>query len=330
MHTEQIVRSEAGDKGVRLDFALMAFEHHVAGDAARLHQVFWNLLKNAIRFTPADGQIIVRTHNPDPGKLSLSVTDTGSGIDERTLPVIFRAFEQGDTGAGQSRTGLGLGLSISKAIVELHGGTIYAASDGPGLGAQFVIEVATASPRPQSKVSAAEPRSGQRRLHRLLVVEDDEPTLHVLTGLLRRHGHDVLSAITVKDALLLAASHTFDLVISDIGLPDGNGIDLMSQLTNNYGLRGIALTGYGMAEDKAKTEQAGFLAHLVKPINFEQLNRLLEHIEPTGSHSYRTISRHGGRPSDLSDVSYTNASRGQNRLPDAFATRRSDLEIEPS
>ena len=98
----------------------------------------------------------------------------------------------------------------------------------------------------------------------------------MLTGLLRRQGHDVFTATTVKNALILAAEHTFDFIISDLGLPDGNGIDLMLQLSNDYGLRGIALSGYGMAEDLSKTEQAGFLAHLVKPINFEQLHRVLK------------------------------------------------------
>jgi CheY-like chemotaxis protein len=112
------------------------------------------------------------------------------------------------------------------------------------------------------------------------LVEDNEPTLAVLSALLRRQGHDVITANSVKSALHLASNHTFDVVISDIGLPDGNGIDLMLQLTNDYGLRGIALSGYGMAEDLARTKQAGFLAHLVKPINFEQLRQVLQQIAP--------------------------------------------------
>ena len=115
---------------------------------------------------------------------------------------------------------------------------------------------------------------------RVLVVEDHEPTLTVLTRLLRQQGHDVLTASTVRDALLLAGNHTFDAVISDIGLPDGSGIDLMRQLTQKHGLRGIALSGYGMPQDRVMTQQAGFLAHLVKPINFEQLRDALKRITP--------------------------------------------------
>jgi two-component system CheB/CheR fusion protein len=279
-HTEEIVRSDARSKTVGLDLELTAGEYHVAGDAARLNQVFWNLLKNAIKFTPSGGKVIVRTVNPAPGKLVLTVNDNGIGIDQQTLPFIFRAFEQGDTRGVQLSSGLGLGLSISKAIVELHGGIIGAESPGLDLGAVFTIELSTVSAFPNAQLPAAEPLQSQSKSYRLLLVEDHEATLAVLTGLLRRQGHDVLTAATVKDALILAAEHTFDFVISDLGLPDGNGIDLMMQLSNEYGLRGIALSGYGMAEDLVKTEQAGFLAHLVKPINFEQLHRVLGQFAP--------------------------------------------------
>ena len=277
MHTEEIVRGDALEKSVHVQFDLKACEHHVGGDAARLQQVFWNLFKNAIKFTPPGGCMMVRTVNPAPGQIVLSVDDTGMGIDAQTLPLIFRAFEQGGTRALHPSGGLGLGLAISKAIVELHGGKIRAESAGPGLGATFTIELATVLPFPTTQITPTKPQS-QMDSHRLrlLVIEDDEPTLAVLKRLLCRHGHDVLTARTVKDALLLAPTHPFDLVISDIGLPDGNGIDLMRQLIKDYGLRGIALTGYGMAADHAKTRQAGFLAHLVKPINFDQLHSVLQ------------------------------------------------------
>jgi signal transduction histidine kinase/ActR/RegA family two-component response regulator len=278
-HTEQIVRSDARAKSVRVQCELNACEHHVGGDAVRLHQVFWNLFKNAIKFIPAGGSITVRTANPAPGQIVLTVADTGIGIDPHTLPIIFRAFEQGEKRELQPAGGLGLGLSISKAIVELHGGTIRAESGGPGLGSTFTIELATVLPFPKTETTEPQPQSHSHPL-RLLVIEDDEPTLAVLARLLRRHRHDVLTASTVKDALLLASTQSFDLVISDIGLPDGNGIDLMRQLTKDYGLRGIALSGYGMATDHAQTQQAGFLAHLVKPINFDQLHDVIQGIAP--------------------------------------------------
>src|SRR5437868_4595896 len=275
-HSEQIVRSDARNKSLVLRLELRANEHHVAGDDARINQVFWNLIKNAIKFTPAGGQITVRTANPSPGQLVITVSDNGIGIGQETLPFVFRAFEQGDIRGLQLCSGLGLGLSISKAIAELHGGTIRAESAGRGLGAVFTVQLGTVLPFPEAQIQASQPRRFRGKSHHLLVVEDHEPTLTVLTRLLRDQGHDVMPASTVHDALTLAAEHTFDFVISDLGLPDGSGIDLMMRLSNDYGLRGIALTGYGMAEDLVKTQRAGFLAHLVKPINFDQLHRVLE------------------------------------------------------
>ncbi len=280
LHTEQIVRSEARVKSIDLHFELAASEPHVVGEAARLHQVFWNLLNNAIKFTPLGGRVTVRTANPVPGQLVLTVDDTGIGIDQETLPFIFHAFEQGNVQSLKPTAGLGLGLSISKAIVDLHGGTIRAESPGPGRGAVFTVELATVTPFPAGQISTTQSKQPQSTRYRLLLVEDNEPTLAVLSALLRRQGHHVITANSVKSALHLASNHTFDVVISDIGLPDGNGIDLMLQLTNDYGLRGIALSGYGMAEDLAKTKQAGFLAHLIKPITFEQLRQVLQQIAP--------------------------------------------------
>jgi CheY-like chemotaxis protein len=212
------------------------------------------------------------------------VEDTGEGITAKTLPVIFNAFEQGETREAQAPGGLGLGLAISHAIIELHGGIISAESAGPGLGSIFTVQLATVLPFSDAQAPETQKsrqfKSGVRRL-RLLVIEDHEPTMEVLARLLRSHGHDVLTACTVNVALSLAAAHSFDLVISDLGLPDGSGLDLMPQLAKEYGLRGVALSGYGMPQDRVNTQQAGFLAHLVKPINFEQLHQVLQEIAPT-------------------------------------------------
>ena len=280
-HTKEIVENDARQKSVQLDFDLMASEHHVRGDATRLHQVFWNLVRNAIKFSMPGGRITVRTFNPLPGEFVLTVEDTGAGITRQTLPVIFRAFVQGETREARAAGGLGLGLAISKAIVEAHGGTIQAESAGPGLGAIFTIELAAVLPFSAAAVTEAEPRSPTAPPHlRLLVIEDHEPTMMVLVRLLRRYGHDVFTAENVERALAVAATQSFDLVISDLGLPDGNGIDLMRKLGKEYGLRGIALSGYGMPEDRVETKEAGFLAHLVKPINFDQLQSALQIFAP--------------------------------------------------
>ena len=281
-HTAEIVESDARQKSVHLEFDLKASAHHVDGESARLQQVCWNLIKNSIKFTPAGGRITVRTLNPAPGQFVLIVEDTGAGITPQTLPVIFRAFEQGETREAQAAGGLGLGLAISQAIVELHGGTICAESAGSGFGSTFTVALTTVLPFPGAQASEAEKsRQSPSSFRRLLVVEDHEQTMKVMARLLRSRGYDVLTAPTVKSALALASAHSFDLVISDLGLPDGSGIDLMRELAKKYGLRGIALSGYGMPEDRVKTQQAGFVAHLVKPIHFEQLQDVLQQIAPT-------------------------------------------------
>jgi len=279
-HTREIVENEARQRSIDLDFDLRATEHHVGGEAMRLHQVFWNLVKNAIKFSLPGGRVTVQTINPVPGQFVFRVEDTGAGITPKTLPVIFRAFEQGERREAQGVGGLGLGLAISKAIVEAHGGTIRGESAGPDRGATFTVELAAILPFPTGQVTRPEPPSQTESSLRLLVIEDHEPTTMVLARLLRQCGHEVRTAETVKGALALASVYSFDLVISDLGLPDGNGIDLMRQLAKDHGLRGIALSGYGMAADRAKTKQAGFVAHLVKPINFEELRRTLQQVVP--------------------------------------------------
>ena len=275
-HTEQMVRSDAHAKGVALHLKLEARDHMLIGDAARLHQVLWNMLKNAIKFTPAGGEVIVRTTNSADNRIRVEVCDTGVGIDPTFLPSIFQPFSQGDRQSAGATSGLGLGMSIAKTVVELHGGSISAHSDGLGQGSTFAVELATDSS--VTAGSAAPGDSGARRRYHLLVVEDHQPTREVLERLLRKQGHAVDTASSVEAALALAATRTFDLVISDIGLPDGSGVELMVQLTRNYGLRGIALSGYGMNEDLARTKDAGFLAHLVKPIDFDRLNRTIEQV----------------------------------------------------
>ena len=276
-HTHQMVRSDARQKGVALELQLEARDHISIGDAGRLHQVLWNMLKNAVKFTPAGGEVVVRTMNSADNRIRIEVADTGAGIDPAFLPSIFEPFSQGDRKSAGATSGLGLGMSIAKTVVEMHGGTIAASSEGVGKGATFSFELATDS-SVTAKSGAAPAEGASLRRYHLLVVEDHQPTREVLERLLRKQGHVVESASSVEAALALAAAGHFDLVISDIGLPDGNGVELMVQLTRNYGLRGIALSGYGMNEDLARTKDAGFLAHLVKPIDFDRLNQVIENV----------------------------------------------------
>jgi CheY-like chemotaxis protein len=222
----------------------------------------------------------VRTTNAGIGEIRLEFTDTGIGIESQFLSLVFDAFVQADAVPSSSSNGLGLGMSISKTIVEQHGGTINVVSAGAGRGATFTVDLATVDADSAGDVSRPAVRSDSRHIYRLLLVEDNQATLEVLGRILRKQGHDVVTASTVEAARHFAANQDFDLVISDIGLPDGNGIDLMNELTRDYGLRGIALSGYGMDEDLARTKNAGFIAHLVKPIDVDRLNRVLEQAAP--------------------------------------------------
>ncbi|TDU71309.1 phospho-acceptor domain-containing protein [Prosthecobacter fusiformis] len=276
-HSDDIIRSDGQDKNVQVDFELTAVRHHALADPTRLHQVFWNLLKNALKFSPAGGTVTVRTRNDAEDRLVLTVEDHGVGISPEALPHIFRAFEQGDV-VGQHRFGgLGLGLAISQAIVEAHSGEIHADSPGVGQGATFMVALATVEAPAVAADTPAEPASLAPAL-RLLIVEDHEATRTMLARLLSKSGHRVTLASSIAEGLAAVALDHFDAVISDLGLPDGSGLDLMREIRRQRPVHGIALSGYGMEEDVRQTREAGFFAHLVKPVSIDQLRQLLAHI----------------------------------------------------
>jgi signal transduction histidine kinase/methylmalonyl-CoA mutase cobalamin-binding subunit len=283
---------EAAEKMIVCHEHIADCEHVARVDPARLTQVFWNVLKNAIKFTPAGGQTFVRTRRETDAErtwLVVEVQDTGIGIAPQILPRIFGAFEQGDRAITRQFGGLGLGLAISKAIVEAHGGTISAQSEGPNSGSTFTVRlpaagVATAAvemPPVQAPKPIAE-RSTDTLAAHLLLVEDHADTAQVMARMLRRAGFQVTVATTLAQARAEteAARKTVDdngrthpirLVVSDLGLPDGSGHELMRDLAAKYRLRGIALSGFGMEEDVRRAEQAGFAKHLTKPVDFASL-----------------------------------------------------------
>ncbi|HSK11264.1 MAG TPA: PAS domain S-box protein [Vicinamibacterales bacterium] len=251
----------------------------VHADPARLQQVFWNLLKNAIKFTPHGGCVGVRCTERDHG-LVTEVTDSGEGIDRVALPHVFNPFEQGGSRVTRQFGGLGLGLTITKGLVEMHGGTISAHSDGKGKGATFRVLLPV-----HAAVEAALPAGGQgavaagrtaaapeRPPLRILLVEDHGDTAMMMGLLLAADGHEVETAGDVFTALTLAETRPFDLLLSDLGLPDGTGIDLMRTLRRRgHALPGIVLSGYGREEDIRGSIDAGFAIHLTKPTSPERL-----------------------------------------------------------
>jgi signal transduction histidine kinase/ActR/RegA family two-component response regulator len=265
--------SEIQAAGIELRVDLAAEEHHVRGDALRLRQVFWNLLSNAQRHTPGSGSIQLTTRNEQPGLLTIRVTDTGSGIEASLLPRIFEPFEQAD---GEKRAGLGLGLAISRGIVEAHQGKIRAHSDGGTRGTTMEVELETV-PGPDVRT---EPSALARRGHgglRILLVEDHPDSAESLQELLGLVGHDVTLAPSFADAV----SHRgeiYDLLISDIGLPDGDGLKLYDELRRDRTLRAIALSGYGSEQDIARSRRAGFHRHLTKPVGADDLLRTIDDV----------------------------------------------------
>ncbi len=267
---ERLCRERSTEKGVRVDLLLEASEHYVWGDAVRLEQVFWKLLDNAIKFSPEGSWVEVRTSNADHARIRIDFMDHGIGIAPEVLPRLFQPFERGGL-TGRTFGGLGLGLAIAKALLDLHGGALTVTSPGAGQGSTFSIVLGTVPlPVRQQTQRPARPPSAQRPL-RLLVVEDHAPTLEVLTSLLQVARHQVKTAGDIAAARRLADTHVFDLVLSDLGLPDGSGLDLMIELRGRYGLEGIAVSGYGMEEDFRRSREAGFREHLVKPVTLDQL-----------------------------------------------------------
>jgi signal transduction histidine kinase/CheY-like chemotaxis protein len=265
-----ICRQKAGP---RILTHLDAQCHHVSGDPARLQQIFWNLLNNANKFTPPDGSITVCSRNDAVGDIVIEVSDTGIGINPDVLPRIFNAFEQGEVATARRFGGLGLGLAICKALADAQQITLTAASCGAGQGATFKLQMPSV-PSPHVHTTdlppTAAPNVNQKTL-RVLIVEDHEPTHQVLGKLLHGLGHIIQVATTVSSALEIAQRADLDLVISDVGLPDGTGHELMRTLKQRFGLAGIALSGYGADGDIRKSFDAGFLAHLTKPIDLRRL-----------------------------------------------------------
>jgi PAS domain S-box-containing protein len=278
---QHVIHSSMSDLSIhRLDIhtQLHATNDSSSGDPARLQQVLWNLLRNSIKFTPKGGDIFLRTWNLD-SHLFIEVRDTGVGIRPDALPRIFDAFEQGDTQTTRRFGGLGLGLAITKAVVDMHGGTIVAESPGEGRGTTFTVRLSTAIQSDAVAKNVPTESSNTKILRaRILLAEDHPDTSRTLARLLRMSGFEVKIAGSVAMALELAASEIFDVVISDIGLPDATGYDLMAQIRERYGMKGIALSGYGMEDDVRKSKDAGFSEHVIKPVNVPELEAVIRRV----------------------------------------------------
>ena len=294
---------------MEVELHLDATSHQLLADPGRVQQVIWNLLKNAIKYTPSGGRITVRTrnvtgsaefpttlvawnqdaagdwgipppiHDPNQRFILVEILDTGVGISADRLSGIFDNFERLDADSPLF-DGVGLGLTISRALVELHGGRIWAHSDGLGQGAVFTVALPIREVEEPRKAAHRSPSTGHAPMsgRRILLVEDHPDTAKVMTYLLRSYGHTVTTVATVSAAIAASLDTTFDLLVSDIGLPDGTGLDVMTHLRQDSEIPGIALSGFGMEEDVARSRSAGFAEHLVKPINLKQFEAALRRL----------------------------------------------------
>jgi signal transduction histidine kinase len=278
----KVCLAEAEHRKISLEDELEAKSTQLQGDPARLQQIFWNLISNAVKFTPENGSIMIRSFNEtSPERVVVEISDTGPGIAQEKLVQIFDAFEQGTS---QGSVGMGLGLSICKALVELHGGAIRASSPGLGQGSCFRVELPcqNLAPAPEEPVDIESPREAA---FRILVAEDHPDTAECLRLLLTMNGHQVRVANCVKQALHIAQDYEFDVLISDIGLPDGRGTELLTELrkTRRQDISAIAMTGFGMDRDLEESRRAGFSAHLTKPVEFAALEKALSRVAEAAS-----------------------------------------------
>ena len=278
----EICRNEIEAKNLEVNFGLRAVHTYVEGDPARLQQVFWNLIKNSVKFTPEKGRITIETLNPEPDKIQVRVIDTGIGIESETIGKIFDAFEQGQSDITRRFGGLGLGLTISKTLIDAHGGHIRVQSSGKNQGTTFTVELNIVE-NPIERDGHGEDRPPDRKPaaaiashRRVLLVDDHYDTCLGMKRMLERRGYQITVAHSAEQAVEKVRTQEFDLLISDIGLPDRSGYDLMREVRLNKRLPGIALSGFGSEQDVNQAREAGFAEHLTKPINFERLEKTIQ------------------------------------------------------
>jgi PAS domain S-box-containing protein len=264
------------DKKIRLAVETDAPRHHVEGDSARLHQVLWNLLRNAAKFSLPGALVTIRTLQAND-EIEIHVIDQGIGIEPSRLATIFHPFEQGDESVTHRFGGLGLGLTIVKNVTEAHGGHVWAESKGVGHGATFIIRLPLTSP-PTPRIAKTPPHMPALQSLRVLLVDDHAETRSVFSRLLQGMGHRVVSAGTVRDALHEAKSATFDILLSDLHLPDGTGYDILQHCGPNRPRHAVAISGFGGADEIARSKASGFDQHLTKPVSFTDLEALLREV----------------------------------------------------
>ena len=280
-HAVETVRAEAAAKGVEINLHLGDQLLLVDGDRLRLQQIAWNLLNNAVKFTPAGGHINVDLNRDDKSAVLL-VEDTGQGIDPAFLPHVFEMFRQADSSNSRRHGGMGIGLALVQKLVQLHRGTVAAESEGTDKGSRFTIRLPLTSENLLTSVSAAMPLKLTSLAQKdFLIVDDSEDTIAMLDQLLKISGANVTSATNGAEALRLASEREFDVVLSDISMPEMDGFEFLQRLRQIAGreqIPVIAITGFGRPADIERVRAAGFFSHLTKPLNLDALSDVLEQL----------------------------------------------------
>jgi len=278
----ETMQSMADAKGVTLTKALPRTACLVFGDPHRLQQVIWNLLSNAVKFTPRGGSVTA-TLVCAADNWEVRISDTGIGLSRDRLPVVFEPFKQSDPASRREYPGLGLGLAIAKQIVELHGGRVWAVSAGEGRGATFHVSLPRVAPRASSAPSAppAAPTDLDLQGVRVLVVDDEPDTLELSRRVLGAYRALVVTATSVDTALATLDNFRADVLVSDLSMPGRDGYELIRTVRRSVGpdaLPAAALTAFARPEDAVRAQDAGFQMHLAKPVEPEELVRVIAHL----------------------------------------------------
>ncbi|PYK57962.1 MAG: hypothetical protein DME43_13180 [Verrucomicrobia bacterium] len=282
LNVVEICRSEAGAKRIRVNVALRAVDHYVRADEVRFQQMIWNLLKNAIKFSREEGEVTISSANESLHQLTITVQDNGVGIASGPIDRIFDPFEQAGGSLQQRFGGLGLGLAISKSVAQAHNATLIAKSEGVDCGSTFSVTMETVALDSQTQALSESDLPISRSVCRILLVDDHADTREALKRLLTARGHTVTVRHDMRSALETAQNEQFDLLISDVGLPDASGLELMTRLRGNLSIPGIAISGFGTMADIEKSFAAGFSEHLIKPVNAERLEAAIQTAIATG------------------------------------------------
>jgi two-component system CheB/CheR fusion protein len=280
----ETVRADAAAKGIDIRVNVGDQLLLVEGDRLRLQQIAWNLLNNAVKFTPAGGSIEIALRSENESAVFV-VTDTGQGIDASFLPHVFEMFRQADGSNRRRHGGMGIGLALVHQLVQLHGGKISAESDGPNKGARFTVRLPLLR-EPERMASQVAAQAGVVELNvfaqtNFLIVDDSEDTIAMLEELLKVAGANVMTATNGADALRLAAENEFDVILSDISMPEMDGYEFLQRLRKIDGRQNvpvIAITGFGRSGDIARARAAGFYSHLTKPLNLQVLTGVLQQL----------------------------------------------------